>query len=270
MQKRVGKWQDQRPPELFPQAGGKILHRDVGLSLHCADQKGLVARQLAAAARPTLAHWSWRNAPLLVLDQLDRKALADPKPPGGSAPGMALSHKGRHSLAKIYRVAASMIHLLEGVSHAQPLPPNLVPVSDLTRYSYDLTESRLQVLERRLRRLLDQLSSGHCREVAEDLTNADTRTAARDRMQAQFKGAQLGEIKAKAIEELRSVAALVDAKAPQDAPSFKAWLREVAQRAAEAGKEGGFMGFGGVAVSDAERATLAEISAALGTGTSPG
>ena len=34
---------------------------------------------------------------------------------------------------------------------------------------------------------------------------------------------------------------------------------------ADAGNEGGFLGFGGVAVSDAERATLAEISAALGT-----
>ena len=50
-----------------------------------------------------------------------------------------------------------------------------------------------------------------------------------------------------------------------DAAGFKAWLQDVARTAAEAGKEGGFMGFGGVAVSDAERATLAEISSALGT-----
>lgn len=101
--------------------------------------------------------------------------------------------------------------------------------------------------------------------VAEDITNADTRAAARDRMQAHFRGAQVGEMKGKAIEELRSVAALVDAKAAQDAVGFKAWLRDTAQRAAEAAKEGGFLGFGGVAVSEAERATLAEISAALGT-----
>jgi hypothetical protein len=32
---------------------------------------------------------------------------------------------------------------------------------------------------------------------------------------------------------------------------------------AEASKEGGFLGFGGVQVSEAERTTLAEISAAL-------
>jgi hypothetical protein len=45
----------------------------------------------------------------------------------------------------------------------------------------------------------------------------------------------------------------------------KDWLYAVAERTAEAGKEGGFLGFGGVAVSDAERATLLEIHAALGS-----
>jgi hypothetical protein len=103
--------------------------------------------------------------------------------------------------------------------------------------------------------------------VADDIGTPETRTAARDRMQAQFKDAQLTEIKGRAIEELRAVAALVDAKAPEDAAGFKAWLRQVAQKAAEAGNEGGFMGFGGVAVSDAEKATLAEIATALGTHT---
>jgi hypothetical protein len=103
--------------------------------------------------------------------------------------------------------------------------------------------------------------------VAEDFTTPETRTAARNQVMAQFKGLQLGELKGKAIEELRAVAALVDAKAPEDAAGFKTWLDQVARKAAEAGNEGGFLGFGGVAVSDAERATLAEISAALGTPT---
>jgi hypothetical protein len=48
----------------------------------------------------------------------------------------------------------------------------------------------------------------------------------------------------------------LEAKAPEDAPAFKAWLQAIAQRVAEAAKEGGFMGFGGVRVSDAEKATL--------------
>ena len=86
-------------------------------------------------------------------------------------------------------------------------------------------------------------------------------------MQAQFQGAQIGDVRVRAIEELHAVAALVDAKAPDDAAGFKAWLQAVAQKAAEAGNEGGFLGFGGVAVSDAEKATLAEISTALGVPT---
>ena len=105
--------------------------------------------------------------------------------------------------------------------------------------------------------------------VADDMAVSETRTAARDWMQTQFKGAPLGEIKAKAVAELRAVAALVDAKAQDDAAGFKAWLLTVAEKAAEAGNEGGFLGFGGVAVSDAERATLSEIAEALETPSSP-
>jgi hypothetical protein len=101
--------------------------------------------------------------------------------------------------------------------------------------------------------------------VADDMATSETRTAAREGLQQRFKGSSVTDAKGKAIEELRSVAALVDAKAPQDAAGFKAWLLAVAQKAAEAGSEGGFLGIGGVAVSDAEKATLAEIAAALGT-----
>ncbi len=100
--------------------------------------------------------------------------------------------------------------------------------------------------------------------VAEDMENPEIRTAARDRMQAQFQGAQIADINGRAIKELRAVATLVDAKAPEDAAGFKSWLQSVAQKAAEAGTEGGFLGFGGMTVSEAEKATLSEIAAALG------
>ncbi|GGH23670.1 hypothetical protein GCM10007036_29580 [Alsobacter metallidurans] len=106
--------------------------------------------------------------------------------------------------------------------------------------------------------------------VADDIANSDTRTAARDWMQSQFKGGQISEYKGRALQELRSIAQILDAKAPEDAPAFKAWLNHVALKAAEAGNEGGFLGFGGVKVSDAEKATMAEILAALaGTGAAP-
>jgi hypothetical protein len=104
--------------------------------------------------------------------------------------------------------------------------------------------------------------------VAEDFATAEGRTAARAVFDTRFTGAKLDGLKDMALAELKSVSSILDAKAPDDAAPFKAWLRDVAQKAAEAGKEGGFFGFGGVAVSEAEKATLAEISAALGrTGT---
>jgi hypothetical protein len=101
------------------------------------------------------------------------------------------------------------------------------------------------------------------RAVAADLATAEGRTAAREGLQADLAGGEAAGIKPKAITELRQVAALLDAKAPEDAPAFKAWLLRIAERVAEASKEGGFLGFGGVQVSEAERATLAEISDAL-------
>ena len=57
---------------------------------------------------------------------------------------------------------------------------------------------------------------------------------------------------------------MVDCKAPDDATAFKEWLREISQHVAEAAKEGGFLGIGGVLVSEVEKATLVEISSALG------
>jgi hypothetical protein len=100
--------------------------------------------------------------------------------------------------------------------------------------------------------------------VAEDFATSGGRAAARTELQARFGGgANAAALKNVALSELRSVAKILGTKAPADAASFRLWLQGVAQKAAEAGTEGGFLGFGGVAVSDAEKATLAEISTAL-------
>ncbi len=110
----------------------------------------------------------------------------------------------------------------------------------------------------------DASSNELVKAVAADFGTSEGRTAAREGLQAKLSGTNPAEIKSKAIAALREVSSLLDAKAPADAPGFKAWLHHVAQVAAEAATEGGFLGFGGVQVSDAEKATLAEISTALG------
>jgi hypothetical protein len=67
------------------------------------------------------------------------------------------------------------------------------------------------------------------------------------------------------LGELREVQAVVAAKAtPQEATAFARWLVEVAQDAANAAKEGGFMGFGAEQVSKGEQHMLDELHSALG------
>lgn len=66
------------------------------------------------------------------------------------------------------------------------------------------------------------------------------------------------------IAELRSVEELVTAKAtPEEATAYGAWLMHSAQAAAEAAKEGGFMGFGAELVSDRETAMLDRVREAV-------
>ena len=66
------------------------------------------------------------------------------------------------------------------------------------------------------------------------------------------------------LEELRAVQALVGAKAtPEEAAAFGRWLVAAAQAAADAAKEGGFMGFGAQQVSEREAAMLDRVRAVV-------
>jgi hypothetical protein len=93
---------------------------------------------------------------------------------------------------------------------------------------------------------------------------SEGRSAARDSLKARIQGKSRPEAKAACIAALAEASAAVAAKAPSESAAFKKWLLQISQHVAEASKEGGFMGFGGVAVSEAEKATLAEIAKALG------
>ena len=102
------------------------------------------------------------------------------------------------------------------------------------------------------------------RAVVADFMTAEGRAVARDGLKTEFANSQPAQIKSKAVDSLRQVAAVLVAKAPGDAAAFKAWLRQISQKTAEAASEGGSLFGGGVQVSDAEKATLGEISSALG------
>jgi hypothetical protein len=66
------------------------------------------------------------------------------------------------------------------------------------------------------------------------------------------------------LDELRAANAAVTQKAtPEEAAGYREWLLEAAKRAAEAAKEGGFLGFKAERVSEGEQRMLDKLAEVL-------
>jgi hypothetical protein len=73
------------------------------------------------------------------------------------------------------------------------------------------------------------------------------------------------DAQAVALRTLERVVTLLARKAaPAEARAFKEWLLEIARATAQAAKEGGVLGIGGVQVNAAEEAALEQIRTVLG------
>jgi hypothetical protein len=99
--------------------------------------------------------------------------------------------------------------------------------------------------------------------VVVDIETSDGRKNAQQAIKAQLTGKSAGELKQQVIASLSQVGDLLDQKGGQDAPGFKVWLKHVSENVAEASTEGGFLGFGGVKVSEAETASINDVTRAL-------
>ena len=66
------------------------------------------------------------------------------------------------------------------------------------------------------------------------------------------------------VDELRAVSGILERKAtPEEAEAFRNWIVDAARAAADAAKEGGFLGFGAEQVSEGERRMLDQVRAAV-------
>jgi hypothetical protein len=78
---------------------------------------------------------------------------------------------------------------------------------------------------------------------------------------------QMQNFKKAVLDGVKSATDVVARKSsPAEADAYRRMLADVAERAASASKEGGFLGFGGVRVSDKEQAFIAEVKRAAGIG----
>jgi hypothetical protein len=127
---------------------------------------------------------------------------------------------------------------------------------------------------------------GPIEAVKETAATLKTVTGAEDGSRGPFVGALAGEAVADArarhnplhdfkpkgalagqeiLDELTAVNAIVTAKASaEEADAYRAWLKDSAQEAANAAKEGGFFGFHAVRVSEGEQRMLDKLAEALG------
>ena len=82
---------------------------------------------------------------------------------------------------------------------------------------------------------------------------------------SELRGIPPPQLQSHALEACRALAALVDRKASRDeAEGVKRWLVTIAQRTAEAAKEGGFLGIRGTRVSETETVAIRDVARALG------
>lgn len=88
-----------------------------------------------------------------------------------------------------------------------------------------------------------------------------------DMARLQQAGAEIASI---TTAHLRRAMSILEATAtPEEVDAYKTFVMTVAQEVAAAHREGGFLGLGGTAVSDAENQALDEISIALGPPPAP-
>ena len=90
------------------------------------------------------------------------------------------------------------------------------------------------------RALMEAKSNAAASELSKaivgDMETSQGRSAAQDYVKGRLHGAKREEIKQRAIDSLRSAAAVVDQKAASEAAAYKAWLLQIANNVAEASK----------------------------------
>jgi hypothetical protein len=73
------------------------------------------------------------------------------------------------------------------------------------------------------------------------------------------------QLKTEVAALLEKVPAIVEGKvSAEEAAGFKSWLMTIAEKVANAAREGGFLGFGGERVSAAESTAMRHLASALG------
>ena len=116
-----------------------------------------------------------------------------------------------------------------------------------------------------MKELAEASSAPLLQAIATSLGPEDEKRQREERQRDGQRFKSFEEAKNAMLERLRSAFWLVQTKAtPEDLTAYQQYVVGVAERVAQAAKEGGFLGIGGEQVSQAEKDTLKEIRATVG------
>jgi hypothetical protein len=100
--------------------------------------------------------------------------------------------------------------------------------------------------------------------LADVALDIQSMTQQRQNPLSDFKVTDAAQAGQQILDELRAVKDLVAAKAaPEETTAFGQWLVATAQAAADAAKEGGFLGFGATQISEGESDMLDKVRSAV-------
>jgi hypothetical protein len=100
--------------------------------------------------------------------------------------------------------------------------------------------------------------------LADVALDIQSMTQQRQNPLSDFKVTDAAQAGQQILDELRAVKELVASNAtPEEASAFSQWLVGTAQAAADAAKEGGFMGFGATQISQGEQDMLDKVRSAV-------
>jgi hypothetical protein len=101
--------------------------------------------------------------------------------------------------------------------------------------------------------------------LADVALDIQSMTQQRQNPLSDFKVTDAAQAGQQILDELRAVKDLVAAKAaPEETSAFGQWLVATAQAAADAAKEGGFLGFGATQISEGEKDMIDKVRSAVG------
>ena len=136
----------------------------------------------------------------------------------------------------------------------------LIVVSDFNLSYF----SELSAMMKSVMASVEGSKSEFIRQVAAEVTKKETQEIIKPELEKLKGEKDPAALKGAMLDYVVSAVDAVSEKSEEDSQAFSQWLVYLAQKTADASKEGGFLGIGAVRVSEQEQASLDELAEKLG------